>query len=165
MKLVYIAGPFSAPTAWAIEQNVRRAEEVGLRVAGYGAMPVIPHANTRYFHDQFTPEFWYEGTLELLRRCDGIVLFGDWASSKGAAAEREEARVLGLAAFVFEGGKILRLSAANPYLFHEWCKLPRVSQTGDRTAAEGTAVRPAVGEPNVGPAGAAVKEDKWNRTY
>jgi hypothetical protein len=69
VKLVYIAGPFTAATPWRVEQNVRRAEEAGLWVAEHGAMPVIPHANTRYFHGECTPEFWYEGTLELLRRC------------------------------------------------------------------------------------------------
>ena len=30
MKLVYIAGPFRAPTPWQVEQNVRRAESLAL---------------------------------------------------------------------------------------------------------------------------------------
>lgn len=99
MKLVYIAGPFSGATPWDIEQNIRRAEVVGLKVAKAGAMPVIPHANTRFFHGQCTPEFWYEGTLELLKRCDALVLLPGWASSRGSRNERDHAEALGLPIF------------------------------------------------------------------
>ena len=49
MKLVYIAGPFRAPTPWGIEENVRHAERHAFEIAKLGAMPVCPHANTRHF--------------------------------------------------------------------------------------------------------------------
>jgi len=93
MKLVYVAGRFSAPTAWEIEKNIRAAEDIGAEVAKLGLMPVIPHANTRYFHGLTgtTPEFWYEGTLELLRRCDALILVPGYEESKGVEMEREEA--------------------------------------------------------------------------
>ncbi len=93
IKLVYISGRFTAPTTWAIEQNIRRAEEAGMYVAECGAMPIIPHANTRFFHGLAgTPEkLWYEGTLELLRRCDAVVMVSGYETSKGAMAEYEEA--------------------------------------------------------------------------
>jgi len=99
MKVVYVAGPFTAKTAWDIENNIRRAEELGFEVAKAGAMPLIPHANTRWFHGQCTAEFWYEGTLELLRRCDAIILVKDWDTSKGARGEEAEAKRLGLPVF------------------------------------------------------------------
>ncbi len=102
MRIVYIAGPFTAPTAWEVEQNVRAAEEVGLFVAKAGAMPIIPHANTRFFTGLCTPEFWYAGTLELLRRSDGIMLLPNWRASVGATAEREEALQLGKAVWEFD---------------------------------------------------------------
>jgi len=99
MKVVYIAGPFTGATAWDIEQNVRRAEEAALEVAGLGAMPLCPHTNSRFFYGQNTPEFWYEGTMELLRRCDAILLLPDWQESKGCIAEEAEAKRLGLPRF------------------------------------------------------------------
>ena len=95
MKLIYVAGKFTADTGWGIEQNVRRAEDVGIYIARLGAMPVIPHANTRYFADECTPEFWYAGTLELLKRCDAIIMCEGWADSKGAREEYGEARTRG----------------------------------------------------------------------
>jgi hypothetical protein len=95
MKLVYIAGPFRGPTPWDVEHNVRRAEAIGLEVARAGHMPVIPHANTRFFDGQLTGEFWLAGTLELMRRCDMVLMVSGWAQSPGSREERYEAIRLG----------------------------------------------------------------------
>ncbi len=99
MKIVYIAGPFRADTAWGIEQSVRQAEACALHVAEVGAMPLCPHTNTRFFHGLLTDEFWLVGTLELLRRCDAIYLCPGWERSSGARAEETEARRLNLDVF------------------------------------------------------------------
>jgi len=74
IKLVYIAGPYRAETAWGIENNVRRIEDIGARVAQYGALPIMPHANTRFFHGAFNlpDQFWLDAYLELVRRCDAV---------------------------------------------------------------------------------------------
>ena len=103
MKIVYIAGPFRADTAWGVELNVRRAEGWGLRVAKMGAMPLIPHTNTRFFHGLLTDAFWIEGTAELLRRCDAILTIPGWEDSSGALAEFELAGELGLPQFTTMG--------------------------------------------------------------
>jgi len=95
MKVFYIAGPFTAETAWKREQNIRRAEEIALGLATIGIMPLCPHTNTRFFDGECTPDFWYEGTLELLRRCDAVVMVPGWEASRGAVAECNEAMRLG----------------------------------------------------------------------
>lgn len=107
MKLVYVAGPFSAPTRAGVDENIRKAERYGLAVAARGAMPVVPHANTAHpsFEHVRPYEFWIDGTLELLRRCDAVLMVEGWESSRGATAERTEALRLGLP--VFEKGQEL----------------------------------------------------------
>lgn len=99
LRLVYVAGPFRGPTIWDIAENVRNAQRVGLEVARLGYMPVIPHANTHLFHGQGNDTFWLEGTLELLRRCDAVVLVPGWEKSSGTRAEIEEARRCGIPVF------------------------------------------------------------------
>ncbi len=94
--LIYIAGPFTGPTAWHIAENVREAERWGLEVAYAGGMPVIPHANTHLFHGQLTADFWYAGTLALMRACHGVFLCPRWKESDGARGEEVEARRLGI---------------------------------------------------------------------
>src|SRR5574340_251291 len=96
IPVVYVAGRFRGATPWDIEQNVRRAEEVALMVARAGAMPICPHANTRFFHGQLTDDFWLAGTLALLARCDAMVLVPGWEGSAGTKAEIEFAEAHGI---------------------------------------------------------------------
>ena len=96
MKVVYVAGPFTAPNAWERELNVRAAENYAMEVAKMGAMPLCPHTNTRFFEGTCTPEFWYEGTLELLRRCDTMIVLPTWLKSVGTRREFDEAGKLAL---------------------------------------------------------------------
>ncbi len=104
MKVVYCAGPFRASTAWGIAENVRTAERIGLEVAHAGAMPLIPHANTANFQGEGTDQFWRNGAMELLRRCDAVLLVPGWEQSSGTLAAIEEARRLRLpiARFAYE---------------------------------------------------------------
>jgi len=100
MKVIYVAGPFRAESAWGIECNVRRAEDAAaFLVTEFGLMPLIPHANTRYFHGMGDDTFWLEGTLELMRRCDAVYMLDGWEASSGSCGEKAEAEGLGMKVF------------------------------------------------------------------
>ena len=99
MKVVYVAGPFRARTPWLIEQNVRKAEEASARVALLGAVPLCPHTMYRHFDKMLPDKFWLESTLELLRRCDAILLVKGWEESSGSVSEHEEAGKLKIPVF------------------------------------------------------------------
>lgn len=87
MKLIYIAGPFRAPTDWDRENNIRRAEALALEVWRAGFAALCPHCNTRFFDGAAPDYIWLEGDLEMLRRCDALLTTPDWQLSKGATAE------------------------------------------------------------------------------
>lgn len=110
MIVIYIAGPFRGPSAWAIEQNIRRAEELALAVWRSGMAALCPHTNTRFFQGAAADEVWLDGDLELLRRCDAILLVPGWERSQGARAERACAIDLNLP--VFEDLVVLQRWAA-----------------------------------------------------
>jgi hypothetical protein len=99
MKLIYVAGPFRGKSAWDIEQNIRRAETLALEVWRMGAACICPHTNTRFFQNAAPDEVWLEGDLEILRRCDAIVMTPDWRNSTGARAEHDEAIKRNMAVF------------------------------------------------------------------
>ena len=99
MKIVYVAGPYRATTAWGVESNIQEARAVGAMVATLGAMPLIPHANTAHFDGIQDAEFWIDGTLELARRCDAMVVFGKWETSEGTRGEIAEFERLGKPVF------------------------------------------------------------------
>lgn len=99
MKIVYVAGPYRAATAWGVEQNIQRARELGAQVCLAGAYPVIPHSNTSHFDGLVADVFWLAGTMELMRRCDAVIFDPLWERSDGSRAERKEAGRLGLPCF------------------------------------------------------------------
>lgn len=96
MKVIYIAGKYRGPNAWAIEQNIRAAEEVAARVWAMGMVALCPHANARHMEGVTTDEHMLAGTLELLRRCDAVVMVPNWRDSAGARAEVDESDRLGI---------------------------------------------------------------------
>ena len=61
--LIYVAGPYRAPTAWQREQNIHRAREVGVMLARAGAYPVIPHANTAHLDGEADDALWLFPTV------------------------------------------------------------------------------------------------------
>lgn len=91
MIVVYIAGPFRAKSAWEIEQNIRNAETMALAVWRAGGVALCPHTNTRFYQNAAPDEVWLRGDLELMVRCDVVLLTPNWNSSSGARAEREQA--------------------------------------------------------------------------
>lgn len=97
MRLVYVAGPFRGPDSWAMESNIRRAEALALDAWRAGAAVICPHANTRFFQGSAPDSVWLDGDLEILRRCDAILLTPDWERSAGARAEKDEAERCGMA--------------------------------------------------------------------
>jgi hypothetical protein len=103
---VYIAGPFRGPSAWDIEENIRRAERLALEVWRMGAAALCPHTNTRFFQGAADDAVWLAGDLELLARCDAVLMTHDWERSTGAKAEEAHAKALGLP--VFYGAGYLR---------------------------------------------------------
>lgn len=116
MRLIYIAGPFRAPTAWAIEQNIRRAETLSLEVWKLGAAALCPHANARFFHGLCDDQVFLDGTLEMLRRCDAVLVCAGWTGSTGTKGEIAEAHRLNLPVFFETEGGVDKLS--------EWIRYP-----------------------------------------
>lgn len=96
MKVIYIAGPFRGPSAWDVQQNIMRAMALALEVWRRGAVALCPHANTMFFQDAAPDRVWLEGDLELLKRCDAVLLTDDWERSSGARAEVVFAREHGI---------------------------------------------------------------------
>lgn len=96
MKLVYIAGPYRAPTPLGVEQNIHAAAVVAAQVWRAGLAAVCPHLNTRQMEGVTSDANFLAGTMEMMRRCDAVMVFEGWKDSRGARAEVEEAMRLGL---------------------------------------------------------------------
>jgi nucleoside 2-deoxyribosyltransferase len=86
-KVVYVAGPFRAPTGWGVECNCRKAESLALECWRLGVTVICPHKNTQFFDGAADDSIWLEGDLELLRRSDAVILVEGWENSSSSCAE------------------------------------------------------------------------------
>lgn len=101
MKLVYIAGPYAAPTEALVKNNVRRAELAGQAVLAAGMIPVIPHKITSHWDTEpwstlrhWTHDDWIDNFCKpLLDRCDAIFLIPGWTESVGCNLEFAHAKL------------------------------------------------------------------------
>lgn len=99
MKVVYIAGRYRAPTPWGVEQNIQAAQAVAALVWQAGHIALCPHLNAAHLDGAHTDEQVLAGTMELLRRCDAVLLVPGWSTSAGTKAELVEAHRIGLPVF------------------------------------------------------------------
>lgn len=102
VRLIYIAGRFSAPNREGVEANIRAAELVGLEVAKLGGYPLIPHSNTS--HPEFEAvqpyDFWIDATKAMLCTCEALILVEGWEQSSGARGEKLLAEERGMPVFM-----------------------------------------------------------------
>lgn len=99
MPVVYVAGPYRAKSQSGVDMNITAAKHIGLLAIRKGWAPIIPHANTQGLDlcdPTISDEFWLAATMELMRRCDAVVLVPGWEASSGTLAEIAEARRLSL---------------------------------------------------------------------
>lgn len=94
--VVYIAGPFRGENAWEVKRNVHIAESYAHQVAELGYSFICPHSIGASFDGTMTGEYWLEMTMELLTRCDCVLVVGDYNNSTGTMAEIEKARELNM---------------------------------------------------------------------
>ena len=90
--IVYVAGPYRGKTEADVARNIKQAREIGVALWDMGITAIVPHLNTAYMeHDCSVDDVdrvFLDGDLEILARCDAIVLTPDWSASEGATGER-----------------------------------------------------------------------------
>ena len=88
-KVYYVAGAYRTNTIHGTLENIRKAEFVAIEIWKAGHVALCPHLNSRLMDGIIDDEEFLEGDLELLKRCDGIVLVPGWSISQGAIKEKD----------------------------------------------------------------------------
>ncbi len=94
--VIYIAGPYRGASAWRIYRNTHRAECVANLVWEAGHYALCPHANTAHASEHVTDAQYIDGTMELMRRCDAVLVLPNSDKSEGTRGEIQEAINIGI---------------------------------------------------------------------
>jgi|SRR5271155_2479177 len=104
MKLIYIAGPYTAATMFEVEANIHESKRIALLLAKHKIPFFSPVCHTAHFEqylgkDDPGYDYWIEVTSEMVRRCDAMFMAHGWTNSMGATAEYRLASELNLPVF------------------------------------------------------------------
>jgi hypothetical protein len=99
MKLVYIAGPYTGSSYHQTEAYMTYAREWAEKVARAGHAFYCPHLNTAHF-DAIAPDvpkyFWREMNLNVLHRCDALLLVPAWENDEATQRDVHYAEEWGI---------------------------------------------------------------------
>ena len=87
MKIAYVAGRYRAKTPDGIFNNIMAAKEVAKELWKMGYSVICPHLNTAFFDGVVLDEQFLKADLEIVNRCDLIVVVDNWKDSEGAKVE------------------------------------------------------------------------------
>jgi len=96
MKVVYISGAYRSDSVNGIYENIQKAREVAIKYWKLGYAVICPHMNTAFMDGACNDHIWLEGDIEILKRCDVIIMIGKWTMSRGAREELNIALSLGM---------------------------------------------------------------------
>ena len=99
MKLVYIAGPYMGSNYHETESYIAYARGWAERVARAGHAYYCPHLNNGHF-DAIAPDvpkdFWREMNVNILRRCDAVLLLPGWDTDEATQRDVHYAETWGI---------------------------------------------------------------------
>ena len=105
--IIYVAGKYNAPSDGARLKNTNKAIDMGIRIyKEKGHYPHIPHLThwieKRMDYNGEPPrenDYWYVFDNMIIPKCDGLIRICKQGESKGADAEYELAKKLGIQIF------------------------------------------------------------------
>ncbi len=90
MKLVYIAGPFRG-SYFVKRSNIKKARNLSIKLWEAGVPNICPHTNSGFLDSPETDKIILPADIEIMKRCDAVVVLKDWLESTGTRTELIEA--------------------------------------------------------------------------
>lgn len=101
MKIIYTAGPYRGDGWNAVFENIVRARTAARQLWLKGYAVICPHANTLFMDGPDIPAMRFiEGDLEIVGRCDAILMLPGWERSEGSRLEYQRATARGLPVYL-----------------------------------------------------------------
>ncbi|KZL88693.1 DUF4406 domain-containing protein [Clostridium magnum] len=108
MDIAYVGGPYRAKTKLGIIRNIIVARKVAKKLWKLGYGVICPHSNSALFNN-LPEESFINGDIEMLKRCDVLVLVPGWENSAGTLGEIETAIQNHIPIYELEGDNLIGL--------------------------------------------------------
>ena len=108
MELAYVGGPYRAKSKIGIIKNIVAARKVAQELWKAGYAVICPHSNSGLFNG-VPEESFLSGDIEILKKCDILVLVPGWECSTGTLDEIETAIQNNIPVYEWENDKLLEL--------------------------------------------------------
>lgn len=89
--IVFISGPYTSHDPELRKLYVARAKSYSILLWKWGIPNICPHLNSCDLDNIAPYETFLKGYIEIMKRCDAILLVRDWEISNGSRIERETA--------------------------------------------------------------------------
>ena len=96
MKVIYVAGKYLGKTHAETYINIDVARKEAAFIWSRGAVAICPHLNSAWMSGICDEKYFYDGYIELVKRCDALYACWNWTDSKGSKLELEIAKEIGL---------------------------------------------------------------------
>ena len=106
MKVIFVSGAYHALSDRDHAKNIELARLAAAKLWSDDTVVICPHSNSAWFENyrkDLPVDVWTNGYLELLRRSDALYVLRNSELSKGARAELQLAKELGIP--IHEEGK------------------------------------------------------------
>lgn len=97
--VIYLAGKYSGSTVDEITNNIAEARIIAAELWDKGYTVICPHTNSALFDYICTVADYRSflfGYMDIMKRCDAVIMVPNWKTSNGAKMERKYAEKLGI---------------------------------------------------------------------
>ena len=106
-QVIYVSGKFSDDNKARMYENIKLAYKTtteliksGFSVVCPHTMGVLPDKDELFIYDsEIDYNTWLDNYVEIMKRCDGVLMLPNWTDSFGARYERDVALMYGIPVF------------------------------------------------------------------
>jgi len=91
MAVIFISGPSKSMDIFLRERIKTQPAMLALEVWSLGVACICPHTNSGFLFGELPEEIFLTGYLEILERCDALLLTENWQQSTRSRKERQRA--------------------------------------------------------------------------
>lgn len=101
--LIYVSGPYTENATGTVDEHIENARGIAIRLWTLGHAVICPHLNTAHFEElcDLAWNTYLEGDLNMISRCDALVMTEDWEQSRGARIEHSYAKEIGIPIYYY----------------------------------------------------------------